>query len=124
MTKIYNRHCELEKRLWLRKNCTKAEEYFWDKLKNRQISGFKFRRQYSVYHFVLDFYSPKLKLAIEIDGDYHLEPEVQIYDKERQEFIEALGIKFLRFTNDEIFNEPDKILHIIEVEAKKKMETK
>jgi len=102
MTLIYNIESEKSKRRILRRKTTEAELIVWRILKNRKICGHKFRRQYSIKGFVLDFYCPEAKLAIEIDGGYHLKNESQEYDREREKFIESLGIRFLRFRNDEI----------------------
>jgi len=80
----------------------KAEVILWSKLKGKGLMGYKFRRQYSIGSFVIDFYCPKLKLAIEVDGDSHFIEGAEDYDKERQAIIEVYGIKFFRFTNKEI----------------------
>lgn len=90
-----------------------AEIILWSRLKGRQLEGYKFRRQYSVEHFVIDFYCPELKLAVEIDGDSHYTPPHPLLGKEgnkgrlsdiqRQIQIEAFGIQFLRFTNREVY---------------------
>jgi very-short-patch-repair endonuclease len=76
--------------------------------------GYKFRRQYSVDKYVVDFYSPKLKLAIEIDGDVHDLPEQKEYDAERQEDIEKFGITFVRITNEKLVGNPNKAFAKIE----------
>lgn len=110
MPQIYNKNSEMEKRRLLRKNSTKTEVILWKYLRNRRLAGCKFRRQYSVECFVIDFYCPKLRLAIEIDGGYHCDEEVQEYDRGRQQYIEDLGIRFLRFTNEEITNDINKVL--------------
>lgn len=88
----------------------------WMHLRNRQILGYKFRRQYSVDHFVIDFYCPELKLAIELDGDVHEIPEQKEYDIARQNFLEAFGIKFIRIKNEEFFGNPNKAFNKIETE--------
>jgi len=90
MTTIFNKHSEKEKRRQLRNNLTKAEVIVWQHLKGRQVNNCKFRRQYSIGPFVLDFYCPELKLAIEIDGSSHDHEDAQAYDQERQKYIEAL----------------------------------
>lgn len=110
MTKLYNRKCDLEKRRRLRNNMTETERLLWDRIKRRKINGNKFRRQYSIGGFIIDFYSPGLKIAIEVDGGYHLEEDQKIYDRERQNIFESIGIKVLRFTNDEIFLDIDSVL--------------
>ncbi len=103
MTQLYNKSSEKEKRRGLRQDITKAEKILWDKLQNRQVENCKFRRQYSVDKFVLDFYSSEVKLAIEIDGESHFKDGAAEYDRARQEFVESAGIRFIRFTNDDVY---------------------
>lgn len=86
----------------LRKKMTFAERIMWDELKNRRQFKFRFRRQHPFNIFILDFYCHELRLAIEIDGDIHLEKEVGEYDDSRTHDIEKLGIKLLRFTNEQV----------------------
>src|SRR5690606_13904305 len=80
MTLHYNRNSEKKLRKALRHNSTEAEEKLWQQLRNRKLSGLKFKRQYSVDQFVLDFYCSQLKLAIEVDGKIHLDKEVKDMD--------------------------------------------
>jgi len=110
MTTIFNKHSEKEKRRQLRNNLTKAEVIVWQHLKGRQVNNCKFRRQYSIGPFVLDFYCPELKLAIEIDGSSHDHEDAQAYDQERQKYIEALGITFLRFTNEQVYKNIESVV--------------
>lgn len=98
----------------LRKEGTPAEKYLWKILRNRSILGFKFRRQHPIYHFIADFYCNKAKLILEVDGDIHLLSHVNEYDREREETIKALGIRVLRFTNEEVLAEPNKVIGKIE----------
>lgn len=114
MTKHYNKIELKETRRHLRKNQTYTEKIVWMYLRNRQMDGNKFRRQYSVDQFVIDFYCPKPKLAIEIDGSVHDEPGQKEYDIKRQKYIETFGIKFLRLTNEEIDGNPNKAFQKIE----------
>ena len=79
----------------------KAEIILWSKLRRKQLQDERFRRQYSIGSYVVDFYCPSLKLAIEVDGDSHTDASMY-HDQERQEFIESYGIRFLRFTNDDV----------------------
>jgi len=102
MTKIYNKANYKEKRRHLRNNMTKAEIYLWRELKNKKLN-LRFLRQYGIGIYTVDFYCPKVRLTVEVDGATHLTDEDIKYDKERQDEIESLGIKFLRFTNDEIY---------------------
>jgi len=76
--------------------------------------GYKFKRQYSVDHFVIDFYSPELKLAVEIDGGSHINPEQQKKDISRQKYLEAFDIKFVRIKDEELFGNPLKTFNKIE----------
>ena len=113
MTKLYNRTSEKAKRQQLRRNRTKAEFMLWQKLKGKQLEGVKFRSQYGVGWFVVDFYCTELKLAIEVDGESHFQDSAQEYDWERQAFIESVGIRFLRFTNDEVYGNLEGVLERI-----------
>ena len=101
MTKHFNKPEQKNKRRRLRQDQTTAEKLVWRYLRNRQMSKCKFRRQYSVDGYVIDFYSPALKLAIEIDGGVHDLPESKKHDKVRQDHLESFGIKFLRIRNEE-----------------------
>jgi very-short-patch-repair endonuclease len=114
MTKHFNKKIELEKRKKLRKAETYVERIMWMHFRNRQILGYKFRRQYSVDHFVIDFYCPELKLAVELDGDVHNLPEQKEYDIARQRYLEKFGIKFIRITNEEFLGNPNKAFGKIE----------
>lgn len=118
MTKHYNKITEKEKRKTFRKEETYCEKLVWRFLRNRQMLGYKFKRQYSVDHFVIDFYCPELKLALEIDGDVHELPEQKEYDKERQKYLEKFGISFIRITNEELLSNPNMAFDRTEKEIK------
>ena len=113
MRKIYNQSSQKLKRQNLRRQMPRAEVILWNKLRRRQIAGVKFRRQYRVDRFVLDFYCPQLKLAIEIDGPTHQSAEARDYDQFRQRIIEGLDIQFLRFTNRDVYQNIDGVLDTI-----------
>ncbi|MFH1335220.1 MAG: endonuclease domain-containing protein [Candidatus Zixiibacteriota bacterium] len=85
----------------------------WSRLQRKQVWGYKFRRQFSVGSYVVDFYCPELKLAIEIDGASHFKEGAEDYDHNRQESIEQLGISFLRFTNSDIYKNLNGVLQSI-----------
>ncbi len=89
---------------------TKAEVVLWSRLKGRQLLGLKFRRQHSIGPFILDFYCPELKLAIEVDGASHFLGDSPVYDAERQSYIENFGIRFLRFTNLDVLENIEGVL--------------
>lgn len=77
------------------------------------MAGYKFRRQQSIGPYIVDFYCPRLKLVIEVDGDSHFLDEAIEYDRKRQKYIESFGTKFLRFTNLEIYENIDEVLEEI-----------
>ena len=110
MTHFFNKTSEKEKRRGLRSGMPPAEALVWSKIRNKQVLGHKFRRQYGVGPYVIDFYCPALKLAVEIDGDSHFVAEAIENDQRRQGFIESFGIRFLRFTNDEVNKELEAVL--------------
>lgn len=95
----------MEKASVLRNRMTEQECVLWEFLCKKKVMGFKFRRQHPIYMFIVDFYCHTLKLVIEVDGGYHLRPEQKEYDYNRTGEIENLGIKVIRFTNDEIDND-------------------
>ena len=115
MTVFFNKKQVTQKRRTLRNNMPKAEIILWKRLSRKQVLGYKFRRQYSIDKFIVDFYCPKLKLAIEIDGDLHFQNEKEEErDRNRQVLINTLGISFLRFQNPEIYKNIDGVLDTIE----------
>jgi len=91
----------------LRNNATPAEAALWRLLQRRQLAGRKFRRQHSIDRYVLDFYCPQERLAVELDGEVHEDPARRRYDVERQAALEALGVQVLRFENREVLQAPD-----------------
>jgi very-short-patch-repair endonuclease len=109
MTQHFNRRSERAKRKALRHNATGAEQRLWQHLRAQQI-GAKFRRQYSVDAYVLDFYAPRVKLAIEVDGDSHFTSEAIEHDRERTTCLNRFGIEVLRFTNLEILENIEGVL--------------
>jgi very-short-patch-repair endonuclease len=118
MTKLFNRRQELEKRRELRKNQTLAEKAIWNQLRNRQFLGLKFRRQYSIGEYIVDFYCSEYKIALEVDGSIHKLKGQKEYDKYRQYKMESYGIRFIRITNKEYFSNPNKAFNKIEVAVK------
>jgi len=93
----------------LRKNDTDAEKRLWSFLRNRQLN-MKFRRQYPFQGYILDFYCHAAQLAIEVDGGGHLEEGQALYDQERTLVLNSHGIKVLRFFNEEILKELEKVI--------------
>jgi len=86
----------------LRRNQTDAEKALWASLRSKQFYGMKFFRQYSIGPYILDFYCPTAKLAVELDGGQHNQCENKEYDESRSEYLKAQGIKVARFWNHEV----------------------
>ena len=116
---IYNRKNGQKEQRYLRRNMPKSEVVLWSKLKNRQMLGERFLRQYGVDQYILDFYCPRLRLAIEVDGDSHFIQGAEEYDNVRQDHIESFGIRFLRFTNEDICNNIEGVCYTIFEEIEK-----
>ncbi len=95
----------------LRKCGTVAEAVLWRLLKNKQVEGVKFRRQFGVGNYILDFYSSELKLAIELDGAPHYSIEGDEYDVTRSQVLfHEFGIRLLRFENREVLQELQRVV--------------
>ncbi len=99
----------------LRKVPTRAERVLWKHL-NKNKLGVKFRRQHPVSRYIADFYCHRLKLVIEIDGDYHLDSVQGEYDKFRTEDLREFGIKVIRFTNNQVLSNIESVLNQIKNE--------
>ncbi len=93
-----------------RQEPTAAEERLWAFLKNRQLCGLKFRRQHPLEGYVLDFYCKEANLCVELDGSGHLDPDQEKYDQERTHSLQALGIRVIRFWNNDVFTHIDIVL--------------
>lgn len=117
--RVFNRKYLKSKRKHLRNNSTEAEILLWTYLKGKQLNGRKFRRQQSVGNYIVDFYCPEEKLVVELDGDFHFDEEVKKYDEERTDYIINLGIKLIRFENQEVLYDLETVLKSIEKEFKK-----
>ena len=94
-------------RSFLRNKATSAEAALWDILKSRQLEGRKFRRQYSIGNYIVDFCCPSEKLIIELDGDPHGEYHKIQLDENRDKYLVSLGFTVLRFENRFVFQEPE-----------------
>ena len=97
----------------LRKNAAPCERILWRHLRNRNFAGYKFRRQHPIDPYILDFYSPSLKLAIELDGSGHAYSLREKRDQRRDEFLARQGIAVVRFWNHQIRKELDSVLQAI-----------
>lgn len=97
----------------LRRGQTEAEEFLWSFLRKKQLDGFQWYRQKPLGNCIADFYCPKRKLVIEADGNQHLTKDGRGYDKMRDAELGELGLKVLRFSNEEILNNTNKVLGAI-----------
>ena len=86
----------------LRQNMTLGEVLLWQRLKRKQMRSYDFDRQRPIDRYIVDFYCKDLKLAIEIDGSSHDGEEAKVNDDIRQERLESLGVRFLRFTDTDV----------------------
>ena len=100
-----------------RKNATQAEAALWEALRGSNL-GEKFRRQHIIGDFIVDFVSLRSKLVIEVDGGYHNNPEQKEADELRSKFLNEIGFKVLRFTNEEVLQDTNKTIEEIKANLK------
>ena len=98
----------------LRDNMTDAERSLWSKLRMRQLQGLIFYRQKPIGGYIVDFYCPKAKLVIEVDGGQHFTAEGVEYDKARDAYMSGLGLKIMRFSNTDVLTNIDGVFGSIE----------
>ncbi len=100
----------------LRRRLTGSEQVLWSALRDSRLHGIKFRRQHPFGPYVLDFFCVNAQLAIELDGGVHDQPEQIEYDRERTAYLEASGLRVMRFRNEDIVDKLDDVLNkILEV---------
>ena len=97
---------------------TSAEQTFWLCLK-QNFREYKFRKQHSISIYIANFYCHKLKLVIEIDGQIHNSEETKLHDEKRQKDLENLNLTVIRFTNEQIKNENERIIELVSSSIKK-----
>jgi very-short-patch-repair endonuclease len=114
MTDI-NLHKYKQRRQQLRNNSTNAEQLLWKQLKGSRFLNLKFRRQQGFGRYIVDFYCPDYKLAIEIDGDSHFNDDSQEYDTIRTEYLSAQGVNVIRFTNTDIYKNINGVLQSLKL---------
>ncbi len=110
--KLMNKKSHIDYRKSLRNNATISEKRLW-KLLNKKQQTFKFRRQHGIGPFIVDFYLPLKKLAIEIDGSIHDNVMRKAYDQNREDYLFSKGVKIIRFTNEEIQYNIDDVIRKI-----------
>jgi very-short-patch-repair endonuclease len=104
-----------DRAIQLRRNTTQPEQILWSILSRRQLGGLKFRRQHPIEPYIIDFYCPRVNLAIELDGESH--EGRQAYDADRERFLRNLGLRIIRVTNDDVLNNLDGVAELILREA-------
>lgn len=109
---LFNKSSTKDKRNDLKHNMTLEEELLWGKIRKDQL-GVRFRRQYGIGEYIVDFYCPKLRLVIEIDGGQHYNQKGLEYDHVRKEYMKELGIKTLRFSNVEVRDDIESVVEEI-----------
>jgi very-short-patch-repair endonuclease len=114
MKHLFNDPGLKHRRRRLRKNQTEAEKTFWSHVRNRQFHGIRFLRQYSIGPYILDFYCPEIKTAIELDGGQHNNPKEKVYDAVRSVYLQAQGIIVLRFWDHEVLMDIQGVLAKVE----------
>lgn len=115
---IHNKPVLKSRRQGLRNQSTPAEKRLWGLLQQSNLAGYKFRRQHSVGTYILDFYCPAEKLAIELDGDSHFTDDAITYDRERTAYLNGLNIKVLRFQNTDVYENLNGVCERILTELK------
>jgi very-short-patch-repair endonuclease len=109
--KIHNRKYLEPFRKTLRKNLTNAEAFFWNQIKTRKFHNLKFRRQHSIKNYIVDYYCAQHQLIIELDGEYHNDPEQHDKDLRRDEELQKMGFTVLRYENKYVFEELEHVLN-------------
>jgi cyclase len=112
MPDYFNEHWQNHFRRKLRNNPTRAEEVLWSRLSNNQL-GIKFRRQHGFGQFIVDFYCWKANLVIEVDGGIHLRDDVRERDRIKERELNEHGLEVLRFTNEQVLGNIEKVLAVI-----------
>ena len=103
-----------KQRQFLRNNMTKWEVRLWNDLKGKKMFGFKVRRQYGIENFILDYYCPKLKLAIEVDGDVHYFKKKINTDARKNNKLAEEGIKLIRLKNEDLAEDYESVIVYLE----------
>ena len=97
----------------LRKNLTDSEKALWSRLRNKQLLGVQFYRQKPIGEYIVDFFAPRAKLVVEVDGAQHMEGDHALKDGTRDGYLVSLGLKVLRFNSREVLKESDAVVEAI-----------
>ena len=93
---------------------TPAEMFLWSRIRKKQVSDCWFYRQKTIGEYIADFYRPRAKLVIEVDGGHHQSKATREYDRVRKDFLYGLGIQVMRFTNQEVLTDINKVIKDIQ----------
>ena len=102
-----------EKARQLRKNLTDSEKALWSRLRNKQLLGIQFYRQKPIGEHIVDFFAPRAKLVVEVDGSQHMVGDHVQRDRIRDGYLASLGLKVLRFNSTEVLKESDAVVEAI-----------
>ena len=108
----YHRHLKQPARR-LRRQQTEAEQRLWTRLRRQQIAGVPFYRQRPIGPYIVDFYAPAANLVIEVDGSQHFEAEQRRQDAARDHYLQADGLRVLRFDNRQVLTETEAVVEVI-----------
>ncbi len=97
----------------LRENMTDAERHLWAKIRMKQLKGYQFYRQKPIGDYIVDFFCPKTKLIIEVDGSQHFSGEKIEYDRIRDEYLSSRSLRVLRFTNTDVLTHIEGVVESI-----------
>jgi very-short-patch-repair endonuclease len=114
MKYLHNDPYSLQYRRNLRRNQTDSESQFWSKVRNKQFHDIKFFRQYSIGPYILDFYAPKERVAVEIDGGQHNEKKGNLNDEKRTGYLIKQNVRVVRFWNNDVLLNIDGVLEELE----------
>jgi very-short-patch-repair endonuclease len=97
----------------LRKKLTDSESALWSRLRGKQLMGIQFYRQKPIGQYIVDFFAPRAKLVVEVDGSQHMEGDQFQKDKNRDQYLAGLGLKVLRFNSRVVLTETDAVMEVI-----------
>ena len=97
----------------LRTNMTDSERVLWSRLRGKQLLSVQFYRQKPIGKYIVDFYAPRVKLVVEVDGSQHMEEKQAETDKHRDKYLASVGLKVLRFNSREILKQTDAVVQVI-----------
>ena len=97
----------------LRKSLTKSETALWSRLRGKQLLDIQFYRQKPIGQYIVDFFAPRARLVVEVDGSQHMEKNHLQRDKNRDQYLTGLGVKVLRFDSRVVLTETDAVMEVI-----------